>query len=303
VPRTDIILLSYPDVTSQNLTFYRAAAAKRDVKLHEWMPHQISIWCDNGCVEPLYENSLQSPPIVIHRTIARLQGIVVPALRLWEAKGSIILNDLSASIVSRDKLATFIELTSAGLPIVPTLGFQPWEQVSLEYLPIGTTVSKPAHGRQGQGVRFFSSKDEAEAEARSIPWSNSDDIISEFYLAQPAVGRPGQDIRAYVVGGACVALAKRTAIGPSERRANMTLGAVATAIALDHPAAGVAVAATAALGLDYAGVDLLETEDGELLILEVDAWAGFAGLQSATGADVAGRILDLALDKLRGRST
>jgi glutathione synthase/RimK-type ligase-like ATP-grasp enzyme len=46
-------------------------------------------------------------------------------------------------------------------------------------------------------------------------------------------------------------------------------------------------------------VDLLEAGDGQLQILEVDAWAGFAGLEAATGADIAGRILDLALDKLR----
>ena len=134
-------------------------------------------------------------------------------------------------------------------------------------------------------------------------WSDADDIISEYYLAQPAVGRLGQDIRAYVVGGACVALARRAATEPGERRANITLGAVASALPLDHPAAGLAVAAATALGLDYAGVDLLETEDGSLQILEVDAWAGFSGLQNATGADVSGRILDLALEKLRRSHT
>jgi ribosomal protein S6--L-glutamate ligase len=262
------------------------------------MPHRISIWCGNGHIEPLYENSPQSPRMIIHRTIARLQGIVIPAIRLWQEKGAITLNDLSGSIASRDKLITAMKLTAAGLPIVPSLGFMPWEEVNLDHLPGGTTVIKPAHGLQGRDISFFDSRNEAEVEARSIRWSGSDDVVSEYYLAQPAVGRLGQDIRAHVVGGSCVALATRTATEPSERRANMTLGAVASAIAMDHPAAGLAVAATAALGLDYAGIDLLETEDGELQILEVDAWAGFAGLQNATGADIAGRILDLALDKL-----
>jgi ribosomal protein S6--L-glutamate ligase len=303
MPQFDIVLLSYSDVTSQNVTFFRDAAAKRDIELHEWMPHRISIWCANRHIEPLYENSEAAPPMIIHRTIARLQGLVIPALRLWQARGSVIVNDLSASVLSRDKLRTAMKLTEAGLPIVPGLGFLPWEEASLDRLPTGTTVIKPAHGLQGRGVSFFDSRDEAEAEARTIQWSDADDIVSEYYLAQPAVGRLGQDIRAHVVGGACVALARRRAAEPSERRANITLGAIASALSLDHPAARLAVEATAALGLDYAGVDLLETGDGELQILEVDAWAGFAGLQNATGADIAGRILDVALDKLRSSQT
>jgi RimK family alpha-L-glutamate ligase len=293
-----IVLLSYPDVTPQNVAFFREAAARRHIVLHEWMPHRLSIWCDDKHMEPLYENSMASPGAIIHRTIARLQGLVVPALRLWQARGSVIINDLSASIVSRDKLATAMKLVAAGLPVVPSLGFLPWEEVTLERLPAGTTVIKPAHGLQGRGVSFFGTRDEAEAEAKSIQWSGSDDIFSEYYVAQPAVGRPGQDIRAYVVGGSCIALARRTAVHGSERRANITLGAVASALPLDHPAAGLAVSATAALGLDYAGVDLLEAEQGELQILEVDAWAGFAGLQSATGVDIAGQILELVLAKL-----
>lgn len=303
MPQTDIILLSYPDVTQGNVTLLRSAAAERDIRLHEWVPHQISVWCANGYMEPLYENSSKSPALIIHRTIARLQGLVIPALRLWEKSGSVILNDLSASADSRDKLVTAIRLTEAGLPTVPSFGFLPWEEVSFDHLPSGMAVIKPAHGLQGRGISFFGSRHEAEAEARRMRWSDADDILSEYYLAQPAVGRLGQDIRAYVVGGACVALARRTATGPGERRANIALGAVASALPLDHPAAGLAVAAAAALGLDYAGVDLLETEDGGLQILEVDAWAGFSGLQNATGADVSGRILDLALEKLRRRHT
>lgn len=299
MPHADIALLSYPDTTPQNVTLLRAAAAKRGIKLREWIPHRISIWCANGHAEPLYENTPREPAVIIHRTIARLQALVVPALRLWAEQGSVIVNDLSASVASRDKLATAMRLTEAGLPTVPGLGFLPWESVDLDRLPAGTTVVKPAHGLQGRGVSFFASRAQAQAQARTIRWGDVEDLVSEYYVAQPTVGAPGRDIRAYVVGGACAALARRTSAHPGELRANITLGGVATALALDHPAAALAVAATQALGLDYAGVDLLEDDDGRLQILEVDAWAGFAGLELATGADVSGRILDLALDKLR----
>ena len=55
-----------------------------------------------------------------------------------------------------------------------------------------------------------------------------------------------------------------------------------------------AVAAAAACGIDYGGVDLIEDRDGVIRVLEVDAWAGFAGLTAVTGVDVAGRIIELA---------
>jgi ribosomal protein S6--L-glutamate ligase len=80
-----------------------------------------------------------------------------------------------------------------------------------------------------------------------------------------------------------------------EIRANLALGATPTKLPDTHPAAAVAVAAATACGLDYCGVDLIEDADGIIRVLEVDAWAGFAGITSVTGADVAGAILDLAV--------
>jgi ribosomal protein S6--L-glutamate ligase len=298
-----IILLSYDDVTPHNVISFRRAAARRNVKLCEWIPHRISVWCGDGRAEALYENVPHNPGAIIHRTVSRLRGIVVPALRLWESSGTLILNDLSASALARDKLATALRLTEAGLPVVPSLGFFPWEETAFGRLPPGGTVIKPAHGRQGRGVSFFTTRAEAEAEARGIQWGDAREILSEHSLAQPVVGSVGQDIRAYVVNGACVAVARRIATDPRERRANLTLGAVAAPLPPGHPAASLAVAATTAIGLDYAGVDMVEDADRGLQILEVDAWAGFAGLEQATGTDIAGRILDMAMDRLGGGHT
>ena len=298
-----IILLSYDDVTPHNVISFRHAAAERQIGLCEWIPHRISIWCGDGRVEPLYENAPQDPGVIIHRTVSRLRGIIAPALRLWERSGSRILNDLSASALARDKLATVLKLTESGLPVVPSLAFFPWEGTSFSRLPPGSAVIKPAHGRQGRGISFFATRDEAQVEARAIQWGDAREILSEHSLAQPVIGPVGQDIRAYVVNGACIAVARRTASDPHERRANLTLGAVATPLPLSHPAASLAVAATAAVGLDFAGVDMVEDADRGLQILEVDAWAGFAGLEQATGADISGRILDLAMERLGNGNT
>jgi ribosomal protein S6--L-glutamate ligase len=298
-----IILLSYDDVTPHNVISFRRAAVARNIKLREWIPHRISVWCGDGHVEPLYENTPQDPGVIIHRTISRLQGIVVPALRLWENIGSRILNELSASALTRDKLATALKLTEAGLPVVPSLAFFPWEETVFSRLPPGGTVLKPAHGLQGRDVSFFGTRDEAEVEARAIQWGDAREILSEHWMAQPVIRPVGQDIRAYVVNGSCVAVARRTASDPDEPRANLTLGAVATPLPLGHPAASLAVAATEAVGLDYAGVDMVEDAARGLQILEVDAWAGFAGLEQATGADISGPILDMAIEKLGSGNT
>jgi glutathione synthase/RimK-type ligase-like ATP-grasp enzyme len=82
-----------------------------------------------------------------------------------------------------------------------------------------------------------------------------------------------------------------------EVRANLALGATGSPLPLAHPAVAVAVAAAAACELDYGGVDLIEDADGSILVLEVDAWAGFAGTAAVTGVDVAGAVLALALAK------
>ena len=86
---------------------------------------------------------------------------------------------------------------------------------------------------------------------------------------------------------------------PGEVRANLALGAAGSALPLSHAAAAVAVAALAACGLDFGGVDLIEDGGGAVRVLEVDAWAGFAGISTVTGADVAGAILDHATARHR----
>jgi len=57
-----------------------------------------------------------------------------------------------------------------------------------------------------------------------------------------------------------------------------------------------------ALGLDYAGVDMVEGEEGQPLVLEADAWAGFVGIEEAAGVDIAGAILDMVIARMAKRS-
>jgi tetrahydromethanopterin:alpha-L-glutamate ligase len=75
-------------------------------------------------------------------------------------------------------------------------------------------------------------------------------------------------------------------------RTNVAIGGVATAVAVPHEIERIALTAAAAVGADYAGVDVLPARDGSAYVLEVNAIPGWQGLQQATGVDVAAAIVE-----------
>jgi RimK family alpha-L-glutamate ligase len=292
-----VVMLGYSHVKPANLASFRRAAERRGIRLEEWEPHDITVWCDGSRSTPLYRDRETVPPVVVHRTISRLSGVVVPALLLWQQRGAVVLNDPVWSLVARDKLACALRLIDAGVPVVPSLGFHPSESTKLERCGAGPVVVKPAHGLEGRGVTFHPSASDGGA-TRAL--EDADAFVREHFVAQPVVGSPGTDIRAFVVSGRCVAMMRRHAAPAAGGRANLSLGGRGMPLDVHHPAAAIAVSATAALHLDYAGVDLVETDEG-IAVLEVDAWAGFSGLEQVTQADVSGAILDAACGLLARR--
>ena len=299
-----IVVLHYPAERARNWALLRAAARPRDLRLVTWAPHLLGLWCADGRRSACYAGEPASPGIVIHRTVAPFRGIAVPALACLAAQGSVVLNDPAAAFRSRDKLLTTMDLVAAGVPVVPTAAFDEPAGADLAALGPGALIVKPARGVRGEGIATYRS-----AAALTAAWQPREawhpgatrpgyHAEREHYLAQPLIGGGGRDIRAYVVGNRCVALMHRVA-RPGEIRANLALGAAGSALPLDHAAAAVAVAAAAACGLDFGGVDLIEDAGGTVRVLEVDAWAGFAGISTVTGADVAGAILDHATTRHR----
>jgi RimK family alpha-L-glutamate ligase len=293
---TEIVVLHYPSERAENWVLLREAARRRDVRLVTWAPHLIGFWCADGQHYVSYAGEAVRPGIVIHRTVARFRGIIAPALACLASAGTLVLNDPGAAFRSRDKLLTTLDLVRARIPVVPTAAFDDPAGANLRALGPGRLILKPARGVRGEGIAAFES-----AAALSSVWRQREALAPgagyycerEHYLAQDLVGGGGEDIRAYVVNGSCVALMRRTARS-GEIRANLALGAGASALPLAHPGAGVATAAVAACGLDFGGVDMVEDDGGVIRVLEVDAWAGFAGITRVTQADVAGAILDFA---------
>lgn len=294
----DIVVLHYHSIGNPNWELLCESARRRGIRLATWEPHRLQIECMEGRVSGCYDGKPVRPRIVLHRTVISFQGIVLPALQLWASEGTVVLNEPAAAYRSRDKLLTYLALHRARVPIVNTIAFIEPSKDSMRHLTDHQgVILKPAHGTRGEGIRAFDSMAELLAawEDNAGPQSPLS-LTREHYVVQPLIKGGGRDLRAFVVNGACVALMQRQA-APGEVRANLALGATATQISLDHPAASTAVAALSACRLDYGGVDLIEDDDGTVRVLEVDAWAGFAGISAVTGEDVASAILQLAMTR------
>ncbi len=292
----DVVILHYPEVRHSNWALLEDAAQNRAIRLTTWEPHRVQVYCADDRVQGCYDGKQVQPEMVLHRTVAAFQGIVLPALRSWRAGGAVVLNEPGAAYRSRDKLLTSVTLCSAKVPIVQTVAFVELSRNAINSLENHSDlIIKPAHGVRGEGIRTFRTADEFVRGWDDEPVPTAPYLgVREHYLVQPLIDGGGRDLRAFVVGEVCVALMERRA-ATGEVRANLALGATPRALTLDHAAASVAVSALQACQLDYGGVDLIEDDTGTIRVLEVDAWAGFAGITAVTGEDVAGAILQHAL--------
>jgi RimK family alpha-L-glutamate ligase len=113
--------------------------------------------------------------------------------------------------------------------------------------------------------------------------------IRGVYYLQRTIEHDGRDIRAFVIGGQVIGAIERQADG---WRTNLARGGSARPVQLSREWATFAIRAAAAVGAEYAGVDLLPAGDGRVYVLEVNGIPGWQGLQQVTGLDVAEALLE-----------
>ncbi|GLK75954.1 lysine biosynthesis protein LysX [Methylopila jiangsuensis] len=205
--------------------------------------------------------------------------------------GVAVVNDARAIEVCVDKGMTTFMLAEAGLPTPLTLVRERRADAQAAFdAHGGPMVLKPLFGAQGKGVRLVSP-------GETLPEPGE---VGGVYYLQAFVAARGyrasgraHDWRVFTIGG--------RAVGAMIRRAdegwitNIFQGAVGEPAAVDGEAAALAVRAARAVGADYAGVDLIEDEDGRFLVLEVNSMPAWKGLNTATGVDVAAELArDLA---------
>src|SRR5262245_52728843 len=209
----------------------------------------------------------------------------VDTLHWIENRGVRVINSPRAIERSVDKFYTTTLLHDAGLLVPETVVCERVEDAMAAVRAMGDVVIKPIFGSLGHGMVRVSDPDTALRVVRAL-----DQIRSVFYV-QRAIDHGGRDLRVFVVGGRVLGTIERRAPA-GEWRTNVAIGGLATAVDIPRDVEDVALRAAAAVGADYAGVDVLPARDGSLYVLEVNGIPGWQGLQQATGIDVAGAIVE-----------
>ncbi len=231
--------------------------------------------------------------VFLPRLGANISEHSLALVRHLEAAGAAVVNGAAALETARDKLRTLQVLAQNGLP-VPRTAFAPdpaYLRAALRSVGGAPVVMKLPRGTQGKGVMRAQDTEEAQA-ISEVMWSLQRDAIVQEYLADAA----GGDLRIIVVGGEVVAAVRRRA-AKGGFRANLHRGGSVRKARPDPQCADVARRAAALCGLEIAGVDLLETGRGPL-VLEVNAAPGFEGVERAGGPAVAPAILDYLESRL-----
>lgn len=207
-------------------------------------------------------------------------------VRQFETMGVYSINSSLAITRSRDKLRAQQLLAMKGVDM-PITGFAPSADHIHDLIQVvgGTPlIIKLLEGTQGIGVVMAETPKAAESVVQTLVGLNANIIIQEFIKESK-----GEDIRCFVVGEEVVAAMKRQA-EPGEFRANIHRGGAAKVVDITAEEREIAIKAAKIMGLKMAGVDLLRSDRGPL-VLEVNSSPGLEGIEAATGQDIASMII------------
>ena len=249
-------------------------------------PMKLSVTVGNDGRRILHEGWNVEVDAVVPRIGYSITSHGVTIARQFERMGTYVANSSSGIQNSRDKLHATQVLSANHIPVPTTALVRDWRDVDRAIRQVGGVpcVIKAPEGTQGTGVYLA----HTEREASELAWKvleNAERVLVQEYIQESH----GRDVRVLVVGGKVVASMRRRAHG-REFRSNFHLGGSVEDIDLPDDYARIACKAARLLGLDVAGVDLLESSRGPLL-LEVNSSPGLEGIEKATGINVAGHIM------------
>jgi ribosomal protein S6--L-glutamate ligase len=219
-------------------------------------------------------------------------------VRQFEVMGVFSANESQAISRSRDKLRCLQILAREGIGL-PVTGFAHATQDIdglIETVGGAPLVIKLLEGTQGIGVVLAETNHAAKSVIEAFRGLDANILVQEFIKEAE-----GADLRCFVVGGKVVAAMKRQSAA-GEFRSNLHRGGSADKVKLTPEEKSTAVRSAKAMGLCVAGVDLLRSHHGPVVI-EVNSSPGLEGIEQATGVDVAGKILDfIAKNALSGKA-
>lgn len=235
---------------------------------------------------------------VIPRIGASVTFYGTSVVRQFEMMGTYSINESVAISRSRDKLRSLQLMSRKGIGM-PRTGFANHpDRIDDLIKNVGgaPVVIKLLEGTQGIGVVLADTAKAAEAIIEAFMGIGANILVQE-YIKEAG----GADIRCLVVGGKVIAAMKRQA-APGEFRSNLHRGGSASIVRLSPAERKTAVDAAKTMGLNMAGVDILRSNNGPV-VMEVNSSPGLEGIETATGKDVAGMIISHIETMAKNKST
>jgi ribosomal protein S6--L-glutamate ligase len=279
-------------ILSRNRKLY---STRRLIEAAEERGHEVKVIDILRC----YMNIASNKPMVYYRgeamdgfdaVIPRIGASVTfygaAVLRQFEMMGVYPVNESVALTRSRDKLRSLQLLSRKGIGL-PVTGFANKPDDVQEVIKLvggAPVVVKLLEGTQGIGVVLAETQKAAESVIEGFMGLKANILVQEFIKEAG-----GADIRCFVVGGKVVAAMKRQG-APGEFRSNLHRGGSASLIRLTPEERSTAVRAAQIMGLNVAGVDLLRSNHGPV-VMEVNSSPGLEGIEYASNKDVAGLII------------
>ncbi len=224
---------------------------------------------------------------IVPRIGTSITGFGTSVVRQFQQMNVFCTNTANGISNSRDKLRALQMLSRFDVGIASTSYVRDQQDIlpAIERVGGAPVIIKLIEGTQGKGVILAETQNVAEAIIEAMQGAKQNVIVQKFVAESK-----GRDVRAFVVGDEVIAGMRRVAHG-QEFRSNLHRGGRAEPIDLEPRYRRTAVRAAQILGLRVAGVDMLESADGPQVI-EVNSSPGLEGIETCTGIDVAGAIVE-----------
>lgn len=224
---------------------------------------------------------------IIPRIGASVTFYGTAVVRQFEMMNVFTTTASQAIVRSRDKLRSMQLLSGVGLPLPKTAftNYSKEEKSLIDHVGGSPVIIKLLEGTQGLGVVLAETRKAAQSVIEAFHGLKARIIVQEFIKEAKA-----SDLRVFIIDGKVVGAMKRTG-KDGEFRSNLHRGGKAELVKLSRKERTAAIKAAEAMGLAVAGVDMLQSERGPL-ILEVNSSPGLEGIEKATDIDIAGKIIE-----------
>ncbi len=243
---------------------------------------------ENGDPQIFYNfQKLENIHAVIPRIGSSATSYGSTVIRQFENMNVFTTLNAEPLLQARNKLTCMQMLTKQGIKVPKTAISNNIYTISsmIDHIGQPPHIIKLATGTQGIGVILSESKSNAESIIEAFQRTEEKVMVQKFIAESK-----GSDIRVFIIDGEVIGVMKRQA-KPGEFRSNIHRGASSIVIKLTKEEEEIALASTKIMGLKIAGVDMLQSNDGPM-VLEVNASPGLEGIESTTQIDIAKKMIE-----------